>query len=124
MTLGDIDARIVTALSLWTIGGLVWALTLRVWWTAPINRAFLFGPYLTPDGVRLVLRGWPMLFLLGAVAIAGGLGRFAYWLQARGAVSSELATVAGIVEAALSLWAAGTMVMFTGRTWLQWRRQR
>lgn len=122
MAWSDVDARIVTAVSLWLIGLIVTGFTLRVWWTPPINRAFLFGPYLTQDGLRVVLRGWPVLFLLGALALTGGTSRFLYWLRWRGAEVDQAAAFAGAVEAALAAWAAGGLVIFAIRTWRQWRR--
>lgn len=122
VNVSDIDARIVTAACLCLIGLIVTGFTVKVWWTHPLNRAFLFGPYLTQAGMRAVLRGWPMLFLLGALAIAGGVSRFIHWLRWRGAVTDELAAMAGLIEAALSLWAAGSLVVFVVRTWLGWRR--
>jgi hypothetical protein len=119
----DIDARIVTAICLCLIGLIVTCFTVKVWWTHPVNRAFLFGPYLTQEGLRVILRGWPLLFLLGALALAGGFSRFVYWLRWQGASVDDLAGMAGLIEAGLSLWAAGAMVIFTVRTWLAWRRR-
>lgn len=123
MAWSDVDARIVTAACLWVIGCIVTGFTLKVWWTPPINRAFLFGPYLTEEGLRTALRAWPLLFLLGALALASGFSKFAYWLQAKGAEVEGLAGMAGLIEAALSLWAAGALIIFTLRTWRSWRRR-
>jgi hypothetical protein len=124
MELADVDARIVTGVSLCLIGFIVLAFTFKVWFTHPLNRAFLLGPYLTPEGLKVVLRGWPTLFLLGALAIAAGVSRLAYWLQARDYAPDELAATLGLIEASLSLWAAGTLSVFALRTWLGWRRQK
>ncbi len=121
MSWADVDARIITAICLWVIGCIVTGFTLKVWWTPPVNRAFLFGPYLTEAGLRAILLGWPLLFLLGALALAGGFSRFVYWLRWRGAAADELAATAGLIEAALSLWAAGALVIFAVRTWRGWR---
>lgn len=123
MDFGDIDARIVTATSLWVIGAIVTGFALRVWGTQPVNRAFLFGPYLTPDGLRLILRGWPTLFLLGATALAGGFGRFAYWLKGRGS-GDELAALTGVIEAIVTTFAAATVLAFVLWTWRQRRGQK
>ena len=122
MDFANVDARLVTAVCLWIIGAIVWGFTIKIWWTPLSERPFLFGPYLTPDGVRLILPGLTPLFLIGAVAMAGGLGRFAYWLRSRGMVDDGLAATAGLVEAAFSLWAAGALILFTIRTWLKWRQ--
>lgn len=121
MSLADVDARIITAICLCIIGFIVTGFTLKVWWTHPINRVFLFGPYLTPEGLKVILRGWPMLFLLGALAISGGVSRFVHWLRWRGLAADELASMVGLVEAALSLWAAGGLVIFAVRTWRAWK---
>ena len=123
MEIADVDARIVTAFCLWIIGSIVTAFTMKVWWTHPVNRPFLFGPYLTPEGLRVVLNGWPMLFLLGALALAGGTSRFVHWLRWRHWASDELASIFGLIEAALSLWAAGTLTIFTVRTWRAWKQR-
>lgn len=123
MNVSDLDARVVTGACQCLIGFIVIGFTIKVWWTHPANRAFLFGPYLTQDGLRLILRGWPLLFLLGALALAGGVTRFVYWLQGLGADLNDIAGMAGLVEASLSLWAAGALVTFTVRTWLAWRRR-
>lgn len=123
MSLSDLDARVVTGICQCLIGLIVLGFTVKVWWTLPINRAFLFGPYLTAEGIKVVLRGWPLLFLLGALALAGGITRFVYWLEGLGADLDQLAGLAGLVEASLSLWAAGALVIFTVRTWLAWRQK-
>lgn len=121
MSLADVDARIVTAICLCLIGLIVTGFTAKVWWTHPVNRAFLFGPYLTEKGLRALLRGWPMLFLLGALAIAGGVSRFIHWLRWRHMASDELASAVGLVEAAISLWAAGGLVVFAVKAWHGWK---
>lgn len=121
MGLADVDARIVTAVSLCLIGLIVCGFTAKVWWTHPVQRAHLFGPYLTPMGLETLLRGWPMLFLLGAVAITGGISRFIHWLRWRRMASDELASGAGLIEAAFSLWAAGALVIFVIKTWRGWK---
>lgn len=122
VNLSNVDARIVTAVCLWVIGLIVTGFTVKVWWTHPVNRAFLFGPYLTQAGLKAVLRGWPLLFLLGALALASGFSKFAYWLQAQGAEVDGLAGISSLIEAALSLWSAGGLVIFAARTWIGWRR--
>lgn len=122
MSLVDVDARIVTAFSLCLIGTIVCAFTAKVWWTHPVNRSLLFGPYLTPLGLEVMLKGWPMLFLLGLLAITGGVSRFIHWLRWRHLASDELASAAGLVEAAFSLWAAGALVIFAVKTWHHWKR--
>lgn len=123
MELVDVDARIVSGISLCLIGAIVLIFTLKVWFTHPLNRAFLFGPYLTEAGLRLALRGWPTLFLLGALATAQGVSRLAYWLHGRDIVSGEAPALLGLIEAALSLWAAGALIVFSVRTWLGSRRR-
>jgi uncharacterized membrane protein HdeD (DUF308 family) len=122
MNLAEVDARIVTAICFCMIGSIVIAFTAKVWWTHPVNRAFLFGPYLTQKGLRALLHGLFMLSLLGALAIAGGVSRFVYWLRWRNQASDELAAGVGLVEAALSLWATGSLIFFAVRTWREWRR--
>ena len=122
MEWSDFDARIVTAACLVVIGFIVIGFTLKIWWTHAVNRAFLFGPYLTQSGLKLILRSCPMLFLLGALALAGGVSRFVYWLRWRGAATDELAAMIGLAEAALSLWAAGTVSMFAIKVAILWRR--
>ena len=122
MGLGDVDARIVTAVCLWLIGTIVVWFTLKVWWMNPARQALLFGPYLRKKGLEAVMRGWPALFLLGASALAGGAGRFVYWLRWRHLASDEWAAMAGIVEASFSLWAAGALSIFAIRTWRSWKK--
>lgn len=121
MSFADVDARIVTAGCLWIIGSIVIGFTVKIWWTDPLARPFLFKTYLTGLGAGALVRALPALFLLGASALAGGLGRFAYWLRNRGAMSDDLVAGAGILEAAVSLWATGALIIFVVRTWRQWR---
>lgn len=123
MDFADVDARIVTGSCFIIIGLIVTGFALKVWFTPPVNRVFLFGPYLTQKGLEIALRGWPMLFLLGMLALAGGVSRTVYWLRWRHMVADELAAAAGLVEAAFSLWAAGALVMFSARTWWSWRKR-
>lgn len=123
MSFADVDARIVTAFCLCIIGFIVMGFTLRVWWTPPLNRVFLFGPYLTEEGLRTALRAWPMLFLLGALALSGGVSRFVYFLRWRSYASDELAAIVGLIEASLSLWACGAVILFAIKVWTKWHRR-
>lgn len=122
MSFADVDARIVTAGCLWVIGSIVIWFSVKIWWTDPLARPFLFKSYLTARGAGTLVRALPALFLLGATALAGALGRFAYWFRNRGAMNDDLVAGAGILEAAVSLWATGALIIFVIRTWRQWQK--
>lgn len=122
VALEDIDARIVTAISLWVIGCIVIGFVAKIWWTPLLRRPFLLGPYFTQRGQEAILNGLPTLCSLGLLAIAGGTSRFIYWLHGRQMASDGAAALSGLAEAVIALWVAGILSLFAARTWLNWKR--
>ena len=63
-------AHLATAIAYLAIGGVLLRLAGVMWFSHPVNRVFLFGPYLTEEGLKLVLRSWPLVFLFGAFILS------------------------------------------------------
>jgi hypothetical protein len=112
-----LDLRWVTAAVLCMIGLYLIALAIRIWWMPLTRRAELFGPLLTDGGYRALLRSWPIVFLGGMFLLICGVSKFAYYQRWQGDVATEVANSIGVVEAAFSLWVAGSIAVLTVRAW-------
>lgn len=105
------DPRIVSAVAFYVIGLAAIALTLRIWWTHPINRVFSIGPFVTEAGLRAILDNTPALFALGLFALSAGVARHMYWLDARGHPTPLPANFFGLIEAIFAIWAAASVII-------------
>lgn len=100
------NAHLYTALAYYLIGLAMIAVAIKVWWTHPVNRAFMFGPYVTPAGIAMLLRLWPFVALFGAFILSCALDHHADWLAARGLISYEIVDTLGTIEAIISVFTA------------------
>lgn len=99
------------------IGLSMLALAFTVWWTHPINRVFIFGPYLTTEGMRVVMMSWPLVGLFGAFIFSCALDHNVDWLVSNGRSSlTELLKLFGVVEAVISWITALIIVLIGGRS--------
>lgn len=106
------DPRFISAIALLLIGLSLIGFVVRVWLTHPVNRVFIVGPFVTEDGLRLLLRNLPTGFALGLFALAAGLAKIAYAARWSGNETGEnLADFFGIVEAVFAVWAAGCVLV-------------
>lgn len=109
------SAHIWTAGAYYIIGLALIGLAFSVWWTHPINRVFIFGRYLTEDGMRLVMMSWPMVLLFGAFIFSCAVDHHVDWLfHQRG--HSKLGSAVrffSIVEAVIS-WITALIILGLG----------
>lgn len=114
------DALIYTACAYYLIGLVMMVVAVSVWWTHPINRAFLFGPYLTEGGIRLLLHSWPFVFLFGAFIFSCAAEHHVHWLFAHDLAPAELVDLLGTIEAVISVFTALCVAWWAARA--IWRR--
>lgn len=106
-------AALYTAGAYYLIGFVLLGAAGVIWWTHPVNRALLFGPFVTVAGLRLVLRLWPLVWLFGLFIFSCGVEHHAHYLMQRGAVAPETVAFLGVVEAVVSVWTAASMAALT-----------
>lgn len=91
----------------------------------PVNRVFIMGKYLTPDGARLVMRLWPLVTLLGLFIFACAVEHQVRWLaeQPGHPQASIVLPFVGWVEAGISVITA-SLVLLGAVVWgvKRWRR--
>lgn len=107
--------HVLTAVAYYAIAAVLLELSLRVWWTHPINRAFMFGPFMTPAGVKLMLRNWQLVFLFGAFILSCAVEH-----SLDGHTPHPQQLIAAWIEAAISLATAGVVLRLR---WRAWRRR-
>lgn len=113
------DPHIWTAGAYLVIGIRMIVVALCIWWAHPLKRAFIFGPILTEDGVRFVLRNWPLVFLFGAFIFSCAIDHAAEAIIMTGHLITPVMNVLGWFEAVIS-WATAAALVGTeirGRWW-------
>lgn len=110
-------AHLWTAFAYYVIGPAMIGTAFTVWWTHPINRVFIFGRYLTPDGMRLVMMSWPMVLLFGAFIFSCAVDHHAHWLYRNGstAIGERALLFFSTVEAVISCLTALIILYLGGR---------
>ena len=119
------SAHIWTAAAYYIIGAVLIAVAWKVWWTHPLNRVFLFGEYVTPAGVSLVMRHWPMVALFGAFIFSCAVDHHVEWLMMHGRPGLAPALkFFSVVEAVISWVTALSVLLIGGRALVRskWRR--
>src|SRR5687767_6178564 len=105
-----------TALAYYIIGGLLIYYAIKVWTTHPINRVFIFGDYLTAEGVRLVMAMWPLVILFGLFIFSCAAEHHIHWLWSHGWERSRWVLLfMGWIEAVISLITAAVLVFLATR---------
>lgn len=118
-------AHLWTAVAYYIIGFSMLAAAFSVWWTHPINRVFIFGRFLTPDGMRLVMMSWPMVALFGAFIFSCAVDHHVEYFYSHGNPELLNAVVFfSIVEAVISCLTAGIILWLGGRALVRllWRK--
>lgn len=105
------DPRLVTAAAYLVVGLAASAVSLRIWWTHPVNRVFGLGPFVTEAGLRLVLANVRAIFALGLFALASGLSRLAYWKAGVASTGGGWPHFFGLIEMIFAVWAAACVVV-------------
>ena len=99
-------AHFATACAYLFIGGALLHLAARMWFSHPINRVFIFGPYLTEEGLRAVLKSWPLVFLFGAFILSCAIDHgLDLWFGGHRVVARGL-EIAAVSEAVISVFTA------------------
>lgn len=104
-------AHLATAFAYLMIGVILLWISLKVWWTHPLNRAFRLGPYITEDGLRLVLSLWPFVFLFGAFILSCAIDHAAHFALEMGWLNHLWRDFFAVIESVISLWTAGCVVL-------------
>lgn len=103
-------AHLISAVAYVVIGAPLVVIAFRVWWTHPINRAIRYAPYITPAGMKALLRNWPFVFLFGVFILACAIDHGAQWVFNHGYGGTWLTpwhlNVIAEIEASVSVMAA------------------
>jgi hypothetical protein len=112
-------AHMATAFAYMVIGAVLLNLAAQMWFRHPVNRVFLFGPYLTEEGLRLVLKSWPMVFLFGAFILSCAIDHALDLMAGGHRAHSPGLEIAAVTEAVISLFTAGCVLRIwaTRRSW-------
>jgi uncharacterized membrane-anchored protein len=111
------DLRWLTAICFVIIGAVLITLAFRLWFMPKWKRAIVFEPYLTTDGLRLLLWGWPVIFVLGFFTLLAGVSKWFYYARWWGEVGTDAANFVGSLEALVAIWAVGSVLFVTVRAW-------
>ncbi len=103
-------SHLVTSIDYYIIGLVLLTCVFRVWWTHPVNRAFIFGRYVTPEGVKVILRNLPLVFLFGAFIASCALDHQLDWLAGEGYIDYSFVELSALIEALVSTLAAISVV--------------
>ena len=108
------SAHLWTAFAYYIIGLALLGMAFTVWWTHPVNRVFIFGRYLTPEGLRVVMMSWPMVALFGAFIFSCAVDHMIDWANTNG-YPQHHSTIQffSVVEAVIS-WVTALVVMYLG----------
>lgn len=98
------------------IGVLMVVIAYRLWAVHPLDKVLRLGPYMTPEGLKILLAIRIEFFAFGSVLVVGGFTRFLYWFGHRN-VNDPFVLLFGSMEALLSLWAAALAINMAVRLW-------
>ena len=107
--LTELDLRWLTAGCLILIGAAFIYRALQVWWMPLSQRVILFEPYLTPEGLKRMLKLWPLVFIFGSLLLVGGVSKLVFWMGWNDGDDSHTAYAVALFEAIFAVWAAGSL---------------
>lgn len=113
------DAYLWTSASYFVIGIALLVAAFTVWHTHPVNRVFLFGPYVTQAGIQLLMRYWPLVFLSGAFIFSCGIDHLIHWSYEHGQSSMSASRFFSIIEAVISGLMALCVLLIVARALLR-----
>jgi hypothetical protein len=105
------DPRLISAAALAVIGLVLIWFVIRVWLTHPINRVFVLGPFVTENGLRVLLNNCPTILAVGLFALTAAAAKLAYALRWANHGNESVADFFGAAEAAFAIWAAGCVLI-------------
>ncbi|HEX8412458.1 MAG TPA: hypothetical protein VF637_01030 [Sphingomicrobium sp.] len=111
------DPRFLAGPAQLVVGLLLLGISYRLSWVHPVNRVFRLGPYVTPEGLEVLLRLRLTMFSFGCMLVSGAASRITYWFAARD-VYNKWVVLFGSLEAGLAMWAASLAVVAGYRLWI------
>lgn len=105
-----------TAISYYAIGAVILWVSAAILLSHPVNRVFIFGQYLTPDGVRVVIQHWPLVSLFGLFIFGCAVEHHLHWYYDRGhRGAGTMLAFMGWIEAGISVITALAVVFIAIR---------
>jgi hypothetical protein len=114
-------ANLATSVAYFIIGFVLIYVAIKVWWTNPINRTFIFGEFLTPQGMAVVMSCWPVVSLFGLFIFSCAAEHSLHYIYVHGGKSVlPFLVFMGWIEAVISAISAVAVVYLITRSVL-WR---
>lgn len=119
------DALLITALAYYVIGLLLIVVAMNMYAVHPVNRVFIFGHYLTAEGMRVLLRHWPLVSLFGLFIFSCAMEHHLHWLHTHGKENiADVLLLAGWIEAGISVITATVLVWMAAQWGIRkWRHK-
>lgn len=116
---------LITATAYYAIGMLLILVAAKMYSTHPVNRVFIFGHYLTEEGMRVVMRHWPLVSLFGLFIFSCAVEHHLHWYYYHEHESViDYLVLAGWIEAGISTLTAVTLLLMTARWGMRkWRHK-
>jgi hypothetical protein len=101
-----------TAVAYYVIGLVLLFVAIAVLVTNPVNRVFLVGKYLTPEGARVLMRSWPLVFMFALFIFSCAVEHHLHWRYENGLeVDYAYVLFMGWIEAGISLITAAIVLL-------------
>jgi hypothetical protein len=116
------DPLIYTAGAYYIIGLLLIVTASMLFSAHPVNRVFLLGKYLTPDGARVLMKNWPFVSMFGLFIFSCAVEHHLHWLFSHGYPNLETGLLfMGWIEAGISIITALIILIKIGHWgWGKW----
>lgn len=112
------DPRLLTGPSLIVIGAVFLFLGLRLWIVHPVNRVLRLGPFVTEEGLGVVIRLRVLLTNLGLFFLTNGAASVRFWFVADRKLDDPIVAVLGGMAGVFAVSAA---IVTLHALWRWWR---
>lgn len=114
------DVRLLAAFGYYVTAIVLLRAASHVWSMPPQRRALVFGPFLQPRGVAVLLRYLPVVWIIGASILGCAVGRTANWIAYPAAThqAPEWVVALRTLECLLALSAGAASSFIAIRAWL------
>lgn len=103
---------IFTAVAYYIIGLVLLAVAMSVLVTNPVNRVFVLGKYLTPEGARVLMQAWPLVFMFALFIFSCAVEHHLHWRYENGWETDYVYVLfMGWIEAGISLITAAIVLL-------------
>lgn len=118
------EPLIWTAGAYFVIGLILIIAAFRLWAMHPLQRAPRMLVHLTPEGSKMVLKRWPLVYLFGAFILSCAFEHAAHWAYPHGLATKEMVFGLAVAEAIISVVTA-VYVLWLSTIWgvRQWRNR-